>query len=310
MTFVVIAYNEEARIARTIAAIGEMAELPDYEIVVVDDGSSDSTASVVRELAAADPRVAVHLLGSNKGRGAARAAGVARSRGRYIAMVDADILLPVEWWRSCRDAIAAHDVVSGTAVPDGDVVYLADRFALHPKPVRHATATTGSNALFRREVFDLVHYEAELRNGEDVALDHQMTEHEVSRFTVPGLTVRHREDKTLQQAVRWMFESGIGASRQLERYRQVRRPDQAAFLLAGLAANALLPRRSPRAGRLATLAAGLGLAALLHVRGTFELRRGDRGPYAAAVLTDALLLASYVLGRIAGHGYVCRQDAR
>lgn len=303
-----IAFNEANRIEQSLRSIEELDSLVDYEIIVVDDGSSDNTCQVVRNFAKIHNRIIVHPLGRNRGRGAARASGVSQARGRYIAMVDADILLPSDWWERCRNAIDDYDVVSGVAVPDGDVVFLSDRFHLEPKVAEHATSTTGSNALFKREVFDVVHYEWDRRNGEDVALSHDLEKHGLQTYVVPGLIVRHHENKSLIQTVSWLFESGIGASRQLEVYKMIRRPDQAAAIIAALILNVLVPRRNGRQSSVSILLIALATIAALHVRTKFVFRRNNSVRYALAVTTDALLIFSYVSGRIVGHGYVCRRS--
>ena len=57
VSFVIIAYNEEANIACTIASICALEELGHYEVIVVDDGSRDKTARIVADIADGDPRV-------------------------------------------------------------------------------------------------------------------------------------------------------------------------------------------------------------------------------------------------------------
>lgn len=307
VSFVMIAFNEAGRIEQSLKSIQELDDLPDYEIIVVDDGSHDATVQVIQAIALVDTRVSLHALDKNRGRGAARAAGVRIARGHYIAMVDADILLPRDWWKRCRIAIADHDVVSGTAVPDGDVVYLSDRFQLEPKVAKHATSTTGSNAIFRRGVFDVVAYKSEKRNGEDVALSHDMEIHGLSTYVVPGLVVRHQENKTLFQAVSWLFESGIGASRQLETYKKVRQPDQAAAVLIVLSLNALARRKRGRGANIGVLLFALAIIATLHVRSKFVFQKLHPMRYVLGIVTDALLIYSYVCGRAFGHVVVCRR---
>jgi peptidoglycan-N-acetylglucosamine deacetylase len=57
VSFVVIAYNEEANIARTINSITGLADLGRYEVIVVDDGSRDGTARIVGGLADQNPHI-------------------------------------------------------------------------------------------------------------------------------------------------------------------------------------------------------------------------------------------------------------
>src|SRR4051794_20900659 len=88
-SFVVMAHNEEAHIERTLRSISSQRGLGNYEVVVVDDGSTDATAHVAARHAATEPAVTVIRLSENRGRGHARATGVDAARGRLIATVDA-----------------------------------------------------------------------------------------------------------------------------------------------------------------------------------------------------------------------------
>ena len=80
-SFVVIAYNEERHIEPTIRSIAQQSGLPsDYEIVVIDDASTDRTAKIVTACAAELVAVRLVTLERNSGRGAARAG---RRRGSW-----------------------------------------------------------------------------------------------------------------------------------------------------------------------------------------------------------------------------------
>ncbi|MGP8064886.1 MAG: glycosyltransferase family 2 protein [Acidimicrobiales bacterium] len=307
VTFVVIAHNEAAGIEHCLRALAAQSDLPAFEIVVVDDCSDDATPFVIAQVAAGVPELRTVRLPTNLGRGTARAAGVGAAQGQLIAMVDSDIVLPPDWFSRCREHLEGRDVVSGTAVPDGDVGFLARQFGLQPKVVASATRTTGNNALFRRTVFEHVSYEEALREGEDVALDHQMDVAGVVRGVVPGLRVEHREHKTFRDEFRWLFESGLGASRQLERYRKVREPDVAlAVMLFAVVAPWLTGRRST--SRLAAPVVCLALLSLAHVARKFEAR-SDPVRFLGATAADTALLSSYFAGRLAGHVRL-RFDAR
>lgn len=62
-----------------------------FEVVLVDDGSTDGTAAAAAALAAADPRVRVVTLTPNRGLGAALRAGFDAARGDWVATLDADL---------------------------------------------------------------------------------------------------------------------------------------------------------------------------------------------------------------------------
>ena len=65
-------------------------DFPDWEHIVVDDGSTDETAEIVARLSASDARVRSVHLNAGSGSGAARNAGMARAQGRIISFLDAD----------------------------------------------------------------------------------------------------------------------------------------------------------------------------------------------------------------------------
>jgi len=91
VSIVVAAYNSEVTIADTIGSVVAQSR-SDWELVVVDDGSTDSTSVIVSRYAADDSRV--HLLTQvNAGTAAARNAGASLATGEYLVFLDADDLL-------------------------------------------------------------------------------------------------------------------------------------------------------------------------------------------------------------------------
>jgi dolichol-phosphate mannosyltransferase len=92
LSLVVPAFDEELNLPllyeRVQAVFGAQ---PDWELVLIDDGSRDGTARVIRELARRDRRVVGVFLARNSGQSAALAAGVLEARGGVIATLDADL---------------------------------------------------------------------------------------------------------------------------------------------------------------------------------------------------------------------------
>jgi glycosyltransferase involved in cell wall biosynthesis len=109
-------FNEEPNLRRlherlqgALAALGRTAE-----IIYVDDGSSDGSLAILREVAETDPRVRVIALRRNYGQTAAMAAGIDAARGRVLVPMDADLQNdPVDIGRLLDKLDEGYDVVSG-----------------------------------------------------------------------------------------------------------------------------------------------------------------------------------------------------
>ena len=93
VSIVVPLYNEQENVARLCAATHDaLAGMRrTYEIVLVDDGSSDDTVSVAAAIARSDARVRLVVLARNSGQTAAMAAGMAYARGLYFVTMDGDL---------------------------------------------------------------------------------------------------------------------------------------------------------------------------------------------------------------------------
>ena len=193
VSFVIPAYNEEKNIANCIASILHQEELKDYEIIVVNDGSKDKTSKIVKGLIKKNKSIQLLDLKANKGRGNARYIGVKKAGEDYVSFVDADIILPKHWLKTCLKNLGeGFDAVGGIAVPDGDVTYISQRFKLNPKIIPHTTGITGSNAIYKKEVFREIELNSKLRGGEDTDLNWKIDKAGFKIKLISNLTVEHK----------------------------------------------------------------------------------------------------------------------
>jgi dolichol-phosphate mannosyltransferase len=169
LSVVIPAHNEAGSIRETVEAIaGELARASiEYEILVVDDASTDDTAAMTQAVAARNPRIRYHLSHHPKGFGFAVRAGLDLFEGDVVAVVMADGSdLPEDIVR-CHQVIQdGYDCAFGSRFVRGAHVYDYPRFKLALNRVvnfgirvlfRHGyNDTTNAFKAYRREVIETV----------------------------------------------------------------------------------------------------------------------------------------------------------
>jgi dolichyl-phosphate beta-glucosyltransferase len=98
LSVVIPAYNEAARIGATVQRVVDYlhANWARWELIVVDDGSRDGTAELVRGLLPGESRLRVLAYSPNRGKGYAVRAGMLEAQGDLILFSDADLSAPIE----------------------------------------------------------------------------------------------------------------------------------------------------------------------------------------------------------------------
>jgi glycosyltransferase involved in cell wall biosynthesis len=167
LSIVLPAFNEEDNIKESVARATEVAErlCRDHEIIVVDDGSSDGTAAVVRELAAGDARIRLVPHGVNRGYGEALRSGFLASRMELVFFTDADNQFDLDELEAFLPWIDRVDVVAGYRINRQDPFVrrlIAKAWNLLVRVLFHVPVRDIDCAfkLFRREVLEDLHIES------------------------------------------------------------------------------------------------------------------------------------------------------
>lgn len=224
VSFIVIAFNERAGIERTLQSIASQATDLEFEIILVDDGSTDLTFEFAGCLMAEDRRYRAIRHSTNLGRGQARRTGISASQSALLAFIDADIQIPPGWLQRCVDTLLHADAVSGIAVPDGDAAVVARITGALPRATPGSQELTGNNLLFSRKILDTIDFPG-TDLGEDFRFTMLLKKNGFRVARVNGLEVAHFENKTFASGIKWMIASGIDANRLLLEFKQIRIPD-------------------------------------------------------------------------------------
>lgn len=125
LSIVVPAYNESERLPNTVPQIMEFVTRRNYccEIIVADDGSTDGTGDIVRDLSCRFPRLRVLQL-PHRGKAYAVRKGMLASKGRHILFTDADLSAPI-WQidKLLRYMDKGYDVAIGSREAPGSHRY-------------------------------------------------------------------------------------------------------------------------------------------------------------------------------------------
>ncbi len=152
ISFIVPAHNEEAEIGPSLRALFAAAEAlgEPFEVLVVDDASTDRTAEIARSLKASVVPVNFRNISS------VRNAGAKAAKGDALFFVDADTRVPAETLASSVEALRRGAVGGGARVrfEEGASFWANASAAMITEPMRWLSWAAGCFLFARREAFD------------------------------------------------------------------------------------------------------------------------------------------------------------
>ncbi len=268
ISVIVATANHAAALARCLAALGaQTAPADTYEVVVVDDGSTDETEQAVRAFSAAlrsSGRTGLDVVychqGRRRGLATARNRGVRDSRGEIVAFTSDECVPAADWVARLADAwrrvAAAAPPVGGigglTAPPDAAVPNLAESYArvhqwrelprVDAGEVRYLLST---NASYRYEALRTVQgfdtgFPGE--GAEDADLGRRLSAAGYRLLFDPALVVRYHGQRSLPGLLRSAYRYGRGAAYHEAKQGGLDKPERS--LGAGLARLGFSPLRA------------------------------------------------------------------
>ena len=132
LSIIIPAYNEAERLGPNLGPVLAFlgARYPDYELIIVDDGSTDGTAEAVAAALAGEPRARLIRYQPNRGKGYAVRAGVLASTGDPVLFMDADLSTPLEEGDRLTDVVkVAEGQERNLSTPLEEIPRLLERLA-------------------------------------------------------------------------------------------------------------------------------------------------------------------------------------
>ena len=168
LSVVLATYNRAASLSVALDSFSKLSNAADFdwELLVVDNNSTDITRSVVEEFTHRSGLQVDYLFEAQQGRSCALNAGIRRAKGQVIAFTDDDIVLHAEWlatlvrvFRQTQCSAVAGRVIPVWNHPKPDWLEMEDQLAIvrfemgeEVKEIR--VPPLGANCAFRREIFD------------------------------------------------------------------------------------------------------------------------------------------------------------
>lgn len=227
-TVVIPLYNDAASIGKVLDALGDQTDAPPFEVIVVDDGSTDQGPDLVQGRAAL-------IRQANAGPAAARNSGASQARGDYVLFLDADCTPSSHWVSRMTAAMlgTGFDGVMGTltAANDGVVPRLVqleveDRYRSMARARDGVDFIAAPSCGFKRSVFlGLGGFNESLRQAEDVEMGYRFTEAGHRIAFVSDAPVAHEHQATWDEFIRTKYRRAVGRLRVFALFPQKRRHD-------------------------------------------------------------------------------------
>ncbi|HZS48336.1 MAG TPA: glycosyltransferase [Blastocatellia bacterium] len=166
---IIATYNRAQDLRETLQSLAGLSPLGNWEVIVVDNNSSDDTADVIREAAKTFPVSLQYLFEREQGRCAALNAGIRAAKGGIIVTTDDDVRVQPDWLDRAAESLTKLncDYVGGKVLPiwrGGRPDWLPNRGGRHwavialldygPEPLQFGKRVPlGVNMAFRREAF-------------------------------------------------------------------------------------------------------------------------------------------------------------
>lgn len=160
LSVVIMAFNEERNLPHLLPEVKRYLDgrpLRDWEIIVVDDGSTDGTAAVVTAAAAGEPRLRLVRHDRNRGMGAAIRTGYREARMEFVTQLPADCQIPPETLDLFLPHLPATDLVLSVYSNRGDTLlrrFLAGGYRAVAAILLGQRADYTGTMVFRRALLD------------------------------------------------------------------------------------------------------------------------------------------------------------
>jgi GT2 family glycosyltransferase len=212
VSVVVPAHNAAATLGAQLDALRSQTDAPSFEIIVVNNRSTDATEKVARTVAGGEQRVRVVDAPHACGPSYSRNVGIRAAQSEIVVCCDADDVVAPNWVGALAGALETHPYVGGPL----EVDRLNEQWL--PAHFGSVEFAHGCNIGIRRSLFlDLGGFDERLHTGEEVDLALRLMARDIKLHFVPEAVVHYRYRTTATETWRQSFSFGrVGPSLERE----------------------------------------------------------------------------------------------
>jgi cellulose synthase/poly-beta-1,6-N-acetylglucosamine synthase-like glycosyltransferase len=234
ISVIVVVKNGESTIRQCLDSLFDQDQLAEeYEVIVVDGGSTDKTFSLVQ-------KYPVRFVKDEGGSIAhSRNVGVQAAQGEFIAFTDSDCVVKRNWLHSLYEeiqsrndviAVGGPNLVSDSDLPFSKVIghmqetYLGSggspqSYAMNEP--RYVYSIPNCNAMYRKKVFLEESFDSELNVGEDCELNFRLRKRGYSFLYFPNAIVWHCRPQNLKKFCSKMFSYGSAMAKIIKKHKGI-----------------------------------------------------------------------------------------
>ena len=203
ISVIICTYNRAPLLKRALKSLTCQTLRPDqFEVIVVNDGSSDHTAEVCKSISEEMPNLIYRSTDKNTGLGNAANFGVQSAKGDYLLFTDDDCIASKDWVERMGEALKKYALVAGSvSSPNSSFVEYCHNIAeFHPfmggRSEGPIDFIAGSNMGFRRSLFDEMNGFSAGTMSPDMEFILRAREKGYQIYFIPKAVVTHEHNRT------------------------------------------------------------------------------------------------------------------
>lgn len=199
VSVILAVYNEEEDIRDCLDSL-LLQDYDDFEIIVVDDGSTDRTYEMVKVYLERNRKVMMVSNKSNKGQTYSRNLGVLESQGEIIAFTDADCVLPKNWIQRIVDCFAGEEIVaaSGPDITHPNDGVFARSVGLGIERGIGPVLRASNLAILRSSFLEVGGFDEGMRYNDEVDLQKRLYRRKLKILFSSAMMVHHKRATSVQ----------------------------------------------------------------------------------------------------------------